>query len=108
MLKSLTIDAITQYIDDNLEAISIDIGNLVDYSGYSRRYLQILFKDKIGVTVGKYIQFRRITRAAIYLRFTNMSIADISAKLLYDSQQTFTREFKKNTGYPLYNTEKIE
>lgn len=32
MLKTLTLNAITQYIDDNLESISIDINALVDYS----------------------------------------------------------------------------
>ncbi len=109
MLKTLTINAITQYIDDNLENMSIDINVLVDYSGYSRRYLQLLFKENIGVTLGKYIQLRRITRAAILLRFTNLNILDISERLFYDSQQTFTREFKKNSGYtPLqYRKSKI-
>lgn len=53
MLKTLTLNAITQYIDDNLESISIDINALVDYSGYSRRYLQLLFKENIGITLGK-------------------------------------------------------
>ena len=99
MLKILTINAITQYIDDNLEKESINIDKLVNYSGYSKRYLQLLFKSKIGISVGKYIQLRRITRAATLLRFTNLSISNISARLLYDSQQTFTREFKKNSGY---------
>lgn len=99
MLKILTVNAITQYIDDNLEKESINIDKLVNYSGYSKRYLQLLFKSKIGISVGKYIQLRRVTRAATLLRFTNLSISNISARLLYDSQQTFTREFKKNSGY---------
>ncbi|TLI90769.1 helix-turn-helix domain-containing protein [Escherichia sp. E4736] len=99
MLKTLTVNAITQYIEDNLEVMSIDINTLIDYSGYSRRYLQILFKNNIGMPVGKYIQLRRITRAAVLLRLTNLNIAHISGKLHYDSQQTFTREFKKNSGY---------
>ncbi|HFB2156673.1 TPA: helix-turn-helix transcriptional regulator, partial [Escherichia coli] len=64
----------------------------------SRRYLQILFTKIMGIPVGKYIQLRRITRAAILLRLTNLTIADISERLFFDSQQTFTREFKKNTG----------
>lgn len=108
MLKTLTLNAITQYIDDNLESISIDINALVDYSGYSRRYLQLLFKENIGITLGKYIQLRRITRAAILLRFTNLKIVDISERLFYDSQQTFTREFKKTVDIHHYNTEKVK
>ena len=108
MLKTLTINAITQYIDDNLEKESIKIDELVNYSGYSKRYLQLLFKSKIGVSVGKYIQLRRITRAATLLRFTNLSISNISARLLYDSQQTFTRDFKKIAAIRLYNTENLK
>ncbi|WP_230047350.1 helix-turn-helix domain-containing protein [Escherichia coli] len=99
MLKTITINAIIEYIENNLELTNINTDTLVNYSGYSRRYLQILFSKFIGIPIGKYIQMRRVTRAAILLRFTNLSITDISERLLYDSQQTFTREFKKNSGY---------
>jgi AraC-like DNA-binding protein len=99
MIREKTINSILEYIEENIEVISIDINALVEYSGYSRRYLQLLFKGMIGLSVGKYIQRRRITRAAIYLRLTNLPIAIISARLCYDSQQTFSREFKKNSGY---------
>ncbi|ENC8109323.1 TPA: helix-turn-helix domain-containing protein [Escherichia coli] len=99
MIKETTINSVLKYIEDNIEVISIDINALVEYSGYSRRYLQLLFKEMIGLSIGKYIQRRRITRAAIYLRLTNLPIAIISGRLFYDSQQTFSREFKKNSGY---------
>ncbi|ELD0499620.1 helix-turn-helix domain-containing protein [Escherichia coli] len=109
MLKTLTINAIIQYIDDNLEKSLTDINTLVNYSGYSRRYLQLLFKENIGISVGKYIQLRRATRAATLLKFSSLDIAEISERLCYDSQQTFTREFKKICGYtPLqYRKNKI-
>ncbi|HEN3635428.1 TPA: helix-turn-helix domain-containing protein, partial [Yersinia enterocolitica] len=99
MIKDITVDAVTKYIEDNLEIKNIDIEELVSYTGYSRRYLQKIFKDKIGFSIGKYIQLRRITRAAALLRLSSLPISSISAKLCYDSQQTFTREFKKNTDY---------
>ncbi|WP_320337992.1 helix-turn-helix domain-containing protein [Citrobacter braakii] len=53
------------------------------------------FKDYIGIPIGKYIRVRRASRAAALLRLTKMTVAEISQKLFYDSQQTFTREFKK-------------
>ncbi|WP_071829092.1 helix-turn-helix domain-containing protein [Citrobacter sp. S-77] len=109
MIKEMTINSITKYIEDNIEAKNIHIDSLVSYSGYSRRYLQKIFKDKLGFSIGKYIQLRRISRAAILLRLSNLSISSISTRLCYDSQQTFTREFKKNTGHtPLqYRKNKI-
>ncbi len=99
MLKEMTINAILNYIEDNIETSKIDIDTLVEFSGYSRRYLQLIFKHKIGMPVGQYIQRRRISRAALFLRLTNFTIISISERLFYDSQQTFNREFKKNTGF---------
>lgn len=99
MTKETTIDSILKYIERNIEVSSININTLVEYSGYSRRYLQLLFKEIIGLPIGKYIQQRRVTRAAIYLRLTNLPIDIISGRLCYDSQQTFSREFKKKSGY---------
>ena len=109
ILKKMTINAILDYIEDNIEISPIDINSLVEYSGYSRRYLQLLFFDYIGMPVGKYIQRRRVSRAAVLLRLTNLPLVTISEKLCYDSQQTFTREFKKHTGNtPLqYRKDKI-
>ncbi|EFC0398052.1 helix-turn-helix transcriptional regulator, partial [Escherichia coli] len=72
---------------------------LVARSGYSRRNLQLLFKRFVGMPVGKYIRLRRVSRSAVLLRLTNLPLSVISTTLCYDSQQTFTREFKKHTGY---------
>lgn len=99
MLKKMTINAILWHIELNIENTPLDIDDLVKYSGYSRRYLQLIFKKHTGVPIGSYIQLRRITRSATLLKLTKLSIMSISEQLLYDSQQTFTREFKKNTGY---------
>ncbi|EPB9304103.1 helix-turn-helix domain-containing protein [Escherichia coli] len=99
MLQKTTINAILRYIDEHIEKKNINIHILVQYSGYSRRYLQLLFCKELGIPIGKYIQRRRITRAALLLRLTRLPITLISERLCYDSQQTFTREFRKHTGY---------
>ncbi|HGF4700503.1 helix-turn-helix domain-containing protein [Escherichia coli] len=99
MLQKITINAILSHIDECIEKHPININILVQYSGYSRRYLQLLFYKELGIPIGKYIQRRRITRAALLLRLTRLPITLISERLCYDSQQTFTREFRKHTGY---------
>lgn len=106
-IKQLTIKAILEYIEDNIEVKSIDIESIVCFSGYSRRYLQSLFKSHMGVPIGRYIQLRRVSRAAVLLRLTSLSLASIAGKLCYDSQQTFTREFKKTQVLRLYNIETV-
>ncbi len=44
MINEMTITSILSYIEENIEITSINIDTLVQYSGYSRRYLQLLFK----------------------------------------------------------------
>ena len=109
MLKHMTLNAIIKYIEDNLEKKPVSTECLVRYSGFSRRYLQLLFKEHLDIPIGKYIQRRRVSRAAVLLKFTNLSLSHIAETLFYDSQQTFSREFKKNTGHtPLqYRKNKI-
>lgn len=99
MLKIITVNSIIQFIEDNLEKKAIRIDDLVVYSGYSRRYLQMAFKKHIHIPVGKYIRLRRASRAAALLRLTRLSIIEISERFFYDSQQSFTREFKKIFNY---------
>ncbi|EHU9741288.1 helix-turn-helix transcriptional regulator, partial [Escherichia coli] len=98
MLKEMMVNSVIQHIEDNLENYFITIDSLVIYSGYSRRYLQLVFKQCIGMPIGKYIRVRRASRSAALLKLTKLSILDISERLLYDSQQTFTREFRKIIG----------
>ncbi|EDV4312667.1 helix-turn-helix domain-containing protein [Salmonella enterica subsp. enterica] len=99
MLMEMVVNSIIQFIEDNLEKHFINIESLVVYSGYSRRHLQITFKKHMNIPIGKYIRTRRASRAAALLRLSRMPIIDISERFFYDSQQTFTREFKKIMGY---------
>ncbi len=108
ILKKMTINAILDYIEDNIEISPIDINSLVEYSGYSRRYLQLLFFDYIGMPVGKYIQRRRVSRAAVLLRLTNLPLVTISEKLCYDSQQHSLANSRSIPVTPHSNTGKIK
>lgn len=98
MQEKEIVDSIIQYIESNLEQKKIKIDDLVEYTGFCRRHLQKTFKNYTGMTIIKYINKRRVSRAAVMLKLTDMPIIDISVKLFYDSQQTFTREFKLFSG----------
>ncbi len=99
MLKYMTVSSLVEYIEDNIETKFIKIEDLTQYSGYSRRHLQTTFKEYIGIPIGRYIRMRRASRAAALLRLTKLPVIEISDRFFYDSQQTFTREFKKLFGY---------
>ena len=97
-MKKEIVNSIINYIEDSLEVFRVDIDCLVKYSGYSRRQLQIIFREYAGLPLGEYIRLRRICRGACLLRLTMLPLSEISNRLFYDSQQSFQREFKKNTG----------
>ncbi|EPD8568236.1 helix-turn-helix transcriptional regulator [Escherichia coli] len=62
-------------------------------TGYSRRHIQNIFKNHFGISIGKYIQNRRLTNAALMIRFTKKRIIEIAIDLNYSSQQSFHRSF---------------
>lgn len=73
----------------------IKIDMVAHKSGYSLRHVHEVFKREVGITIGKYIRLRRITLAALLVRFTRKSIFDISIDLNFGSQQAFNRTFIK-------------
>lgn len=63
--------------------------------GYSKWHLQRKFKDSTGQVLGAYIRARRLSNAAMALRLTSQSLTDIALQYQFESQQAFTRAFKK-------------
>ncbi|PHM28226.1 MDR efflux pump AcrAB transcriptional activator RobA [Xenorhabdus budapestensis] len=82
------------WLDNNLDR-PLSLDNVAAKSGYSKWHLQRMFKDVTGQAIGSYIRARRLSKAAIALRVTGRPILDIALQYRFDSQQTFTRAFKK-------------
>ncbi|HAM9650376.1 TPA: helix-turn-helix domain-containing protein [Escherichia coli] len=96
-MKKMTMKAIVEWIEENVSS-GISIDDIVRYSGYSRRHIHEIFKEYVNMSPGQYIRHRRLSKAAIRLRLTSQSATDIAHQLSFDSQQSFTREFKKLFG----------
>jgi AraC family transcriptional activator of mar-sox-rob regulon len=73
----------------------LSLDNVAAKAGYSKWHLQRMFKDITGEAIGAYIRARRLSKAAVALRLTSRPILDIALQYRFDSQQTFTRAFKK-------------
>ncbi|MCC8122227.1 MAG: AraC family transcriptional regulator [Oscillospiraceae bacterium] len=89
-----TIMKAIDYIEENLDGkLSLDeISNKV---GYSKFHLNRLFSERVGCTLYKYIQTRRLTMAAEKLVYTTKPIIEIAYESNYDSQQSFTLAFRQ-------------
>ncbi len=73
----------------------LSLDNVAAKAGYSKWHLQRMFKDVTGHAIGAYLRARRLSKAAVALRLTSRPILDIALQYRFDSQQTFTRAFKK-------------
>ncbi|CBJ82638.1 transcriptional activator for resistance to antibiotics, organic solvents and heavy metals (AraC/XylS family) (right origin-binding protein) [Xenorhabdus bovienii str. Jollieti] len=82
------------WMDNNLDR-PLSLDNVAAKAGYSKWHLQRMFKDVTGQAIGSYIRARRLSKAAVALRLTSRPILDIALQYRFDSQQTFTRAFKK-------------
>ena len=89
---------VVQGIVDWIEAHILDtlpVSTIAKKSGYSKWYLQRMFRTVMHQTLGDYIRQRRLLLAAQALRSTQRPIFDIAMDLGYVSQQTFSRVFRR-------------
>ncbi|KMV33741.1 superoxide response transcriptional regulator SoxS [Franconibacter pulveris] len=88
------IHALTEWIDEHIDQpLNIDV--VAKKSGYSKWYLQRMFRTVMRQTLGDYIRQRRLLLAAQELRSTRRPIFDIAMDYGYVSQQTFSRIFRR-------------
>lgn len=87
------------WLDSNIDHAN-KINDVARKAGYSKWHLQRLFKKMTGEKLGTYIRKRRLLMAAEALRQTDQSVLDISLAYGFNSQQTFTRAFKKHFQCP--------
>lgn len=82
------------YIEKNLcEELSLD--EIAAAAGFSKFYFHRVFQSETGMPVYDYIRKRRLAGAAVLLRTTGISILDIAVAFCFESQEAFTRAFKR-------------
>ncbi len=74
---------------------SRDLVSLVNERGYNA---QVLIKDKIGLSINKLVNAKKLIEGQKEIAFTDKSIQEISYDLGYNDDAYFNRVFKKATG----------
>ncbi|MDF2514392.1 MAG: hypothetical protein K0S04_4258 [Herbinix sp.] len=88
-----------QYIENHLiDDINIDDVSCQAYTSSS--HFQLIFHLVIGMTVGEYIRYRRLSLAALDLLQPNSRIIDVAMRYRYDTQESFSKAFTRFHGVP--------
>ena len=82
---------------ENLET-PVSISDVAARIGLSKRFLQKLWKNKLGSCPHRYYARERINRACSLLIFSDMSIEEIACACGYSSSAVFSRAFSDFTG----------
>jgi AraC family transcriptional regulator len=86
-----------EYIERNLNN-KIGLKDIADKVFLSKYHFHRVFHAVVGESVAEYIRKRRLLKSANELLNTNDKIVDIAFKYQFNSQETFTRAFKKLYG----------
>ena len=87
-----------EYIENNLTN-DLKMEDIASYSYISSFYFQKGFSIICGYGVGEYIKNRRLSMAGKEVLNTNKRIIDIAMEYCYDSQDSFTKAFKRFHGF---------
>ena len=94
MAHRARVQRVVDYIENHLKG-DLSIPTLAAVSGYSRWHFQHIFHATAGETVTEYVRARRLTRALFELSTTDKRIIEIAHDYTFESQEAFTRSFKR-------------
>lgn len=85
------------FIEQNLDS-DVAIADVARHAGISQWHFQRIFKALTNETLKTYIRSRRFANALVKLSDGNARILDIAFEAGFESQESFTRAFKKAFG----------
>lgn len=63
--------SVIQRIESRLDKKeTISVNEVANISGFSKRYIQKIFKERVQMPISTYIRKRRLTQAAIFIKLT--------------------------------------
>lgn len=95
--RSSAVQECCDYITLHLKE-KIDIHMLASKFGYTDYYFSDKFKKEMGVSVREYTMQKKIEKAKEYLKYSTLTIQNISDELGFNTASHFGRVFKEQTG----------
>jgi len=98
-LRDQILEKINRYVRENLDR-AVSIGDLATALGYSVSHLRAVFRDRLGVSLGRYMRESRLSEAAKLLQSSEFNVSEIGARCGFESLYAFSRAFRKAYGLP--------
>jgi len=86
-----------EWIEKNLHR-KIFLDDVATASNFSKFHFHRIFQTTINISVDEYIRMRRLTVASVKLIHSDDRIIDIALDVQFNSQEAFSRSFKKIYG----------
>ncbi|WP_102707960.1 helix-turn-helix domain-containing protein [Terribacillus saccharophilus] len=94
-----TIQRAISFIENNLHE-PLTAEQVASQAGFSKFHFHRLFQASVGLSFTDYIRRRRLAGASSALLHTELGILDIAFMFHFESQEAFTRAFKKHYSLP--------
>lgn len=90
------IECLCNHIYQNSESFNIE--KLASHYGFSKRHVQRLFLDLVGVAPQRFFSMQRFNKGLALMQASNASLTSIAHECGYYDQAHFIKEFKSYTG----------
>jgi AraC-like DNA-binding protein len=98
-VRDVILESINKYVRANLGR-AVTIRHIAEELGYSVSHLRAVFRDRLGVSLGKYMRESRLSEAAQLLQQSGLNVSEIGEKCGFESLYAFSRAFRKAYGIP--------
>jgi AraC-like DNA-binding protein len=95
--RELIMEQINAYVRENLTK-SLTIPALAESLGFSVSYLRAVFRERFGVSLGRYIRESRLSEAAQLLQDSPIKVTEVAERCGFESLVVFSRAFKNAFG----------
>jgi len=91
------ISEVITFLADNLDK-SFKSEDIAKQFNYSSSYIFNLFKKRTGYSLIHFFNLKKVQKACEYLKYTDLSVKEISYKMSFQDPLYFSRTFKKYVG----------
>ncbi|NLG97177.1 MAG: helix-turn-helix transcriptional regulator [Chloroflexi bacterium] len=94
---SSLVRACCSFIDEHVRE-NLRVRDVATHTGLSTYYVSKKFKAETGMSISDYIRNAKVSEAKSLLKYSDLSLAEISELLSFSTQSFFTATFKQVTG----------